>query len=79
MITFERLACELEMVPMPQSIQYAYLSKRNELSEKSTNVPYDDDYLFRSEHTKETRRLLLRGQMRYIEDWKAIIFLCNPL
>lgn len=27
----------------------------------------------------EGRRLLLQGQMRYVDDWKAIIFLCNPL
>lgn len=25
------------------------------------------------------RHLFLQGQLRYIEDWNAVIFLCNPL
>ncbi|KAI9562214.1 hypothetical protein GHT06_013179 [Daphnia sinensis] len=28
---------------------------------------------------EEPRRLLLRGEMRHIQDWQAIIYLCNPL
>ncbi|XP_045029209.1 soluble guanylate cyclase 89Db isoform X3 [Daphnia magna] len=28
---------------------------------------------------EEPRRLLLRGEMRHIQDWQAIVYLCNPL
>lgn len=28
---------------------------------------------------EESRRLLLQGQLRYLSDWDAMIFLCNPL
>lgn len=28
---------------------------------------------------EETRRLMLQGQLRYLSDWDAMIFLCNPL
>ena len=28
---------------------------------------------------RATKRLLLRGQMKYIDDWKAMAFLCTPL
>ena len=27
----------------------------------------------------EGRRLFLQGQFRYLDDWDAIIFLCNPM
>lgn len=27
----------------------------------------------------DSRSILLKGQMRYIEDIKAIVFLCSPL
>jgi hypothetical protein len=44
------------------------------LSKVSKNVP--DNKLKREEPSSY---LLLRGEMRYIKDWHAIIYLCNPL
>lgn len=46
---------------------------------KKSNPPEDDAAAGgESTHSEETR-LLLQGQLRYLEDWDAMIFLCNPL
>ncbi|CAG5128270.1 unnamed protein product, partial [Candidula unifasciata] len=34
---------------------------------------------FGEERATNTKRLLLRGQMKYIQDWDAMAFLCTPL
>lgn len=37
------------------------------------------DAVANEETKEESRRLLLQGQLRYLSDWDAMIFLCNPL
>lgn len=43
------------------------------------SVPTEDEAACKEpKHTDETR-LLLQGQLRFLEEWNAMIFLCNPL
>jgi len=37
------------------------------------------DLLDRRRGSQGTRSILLKGQMKYIDDIKAIVFLCSPL
>ncbi|KAK1134526.1 hypothetical protein K0M31_007308 [Melipona bicolor] len=50
----------------------------NDASSNSDNTPSTSSGLDRR-GSQGARSILLKGQMRYIEDLKAIIFLCSPL
>ncbi|KOX70464.1 Soluble guanylate cyclase 89Da [Melipona quadrifasciata] len=50
----------------------------NDASSNSDNTPSTSSRLDRR-GSQGARSILLKGQMRYIEDLKAIIFLCSPL
>lgn len=39
----------------------------------------DSNAVANKEAKEENRRLMLQGQLRYLSDWNAMIFLCNPL
>lgn len=39
----------------------------------------DSNAAANKETKEENRRLMLQGQLRYLSDWDAMIFLCNPL
>lgn len=64
------MLCELEVLPEFKVAKHAHglaSSVKEEGSKEDAKKP------------GESRRLLLQGQLRYLEDWNAIIFLCNPL
>jgi hypothetical protein len=39
----------------------------------------DSNAVANKEAKEENRHLMLQGQLRYLSDWNAMIFLCNPL
>ena len=53
-------------------------STENHLSSSSSESPSTSTGLDRR-GSQGARSILLKGQMRYIEDIKSIIFLCSPL
>ena len=61
----QRAMCELEVLPK-------YATSRIEVNVKNCGHRHADG-------DERQRPLILRGQLRYEEDWKAIMFLCNPL
>lgn len=67
----QRVTCELEMQPHYEKSRIQLKTKglkQNKPAASSTNLKKN-----------EILPLILRGQMRYEEDWNAIMFLCNPL
>ncbi|XP_057364674.1 soluble guanylate cyclase 89Da-like [Daphnia carinata] len=66
LVTLQRVACELEMMLVTQT------TDENSLSKISRTISYKSKRV-------EPNYLLLRGEMRHIKDWQAIIYLCNPL
>ncbi|XP_046441203.1 soluble guanylate cyclase 89Da-like isoform X2 [Daphnia pulex] len=65
LVTLQRVACELEMMLARNTEEYP-LSK---VCKTMPDEPKND----------QPRRLLLRGEMRHMKDWQAIMYLCNPL
>jgi guanylate cyclase len=65
LVTLQRVACELEIMLSNNTEEYQ-LSK---ICKTVSDERKDDQPL----------RLFLRGEMRYMKDWQAIIYLCNPL
>ncbi|EFX79271.1 hypothetical protein DAPPUDRAFT_245123 [Daphnia pulex] len=66
LVTLQRVACELEMRLASNTEEYP-------LSKVCKTVPADEP------NHDQPRRLLLRGEMRHMKDWQAIMYLCNPL
>ncbi|XP_046441201.1 soluble guanylate cyclase 89Da-like [Daphnia pulex] len=65
LVTLQRVACELEIMLSNNTEEY-------QLSKICKTLPDEPKY-------EQPLRLFLRGEMRYVKDWQAIIYLCNPL
>ncbi|XP_057364672.1 soluble guanylate cyclase 89Db-like isoform X1 [Daphnia carinata] len=65
----QKVLCEMEILPTSQT------------ERKNTRhlAPEKGDAVVNKVAKEENRRLLLQGQLRYLSDWDAMIFLCNPL
>ena len=61
----------MELLP---AIQMARRNVRHLATSKA-----DSNAAAKKETKEENRRLMLQGQLRYLSDWDAMIFLCNPL
>ena len=61
----QRAMCELQVLP-------EYQTSRHYVNVLDTEDPY-------TSHVEEQHPLILRGELRYVADWNAIMFLCNPL
>ena len=59
----QKAMCELEVLP------------KYEISRHHASSGHDCE----SQHDEQQHPLILRGQLRYEQDWNAIMFLCNPL
>lgn len=68
--SLQTVLCELEMVPQHRQ------DRRGSLLTPSPRMGMWKD---NKDSPREGRRLLLQGQFRYLDDWDAIIFLCNPM
>ena len=63
----QRAMCELEVLPKYETCRHHLVARDGKSRCKSD---YDE---------QRQRPLILRGQLRYEQDWNAIMFLCNPL
>lgn len=72
MVHLQQVPCEFEMsLTYESAVGHRIVSKCDELLQKKSPKS--------SEKQEDQSHLLLRGQLFYVDDWKAIIFLCNPL
>lgn len=69
--SLQKVVCEMELLPA-----FRQPEKNSHISTRTSTVI--DSTSNQSEHSDQTR-LLLQGQLRYLEEWEAIIYLCNPL
>jgi guanylate cyclase len=63
---------ELEVVRTPEDDKSTDVAE----SKHKPALPY---LLDRRRGSQGTRSILLKGQMKYMDDIKAIVFLCSPL
>ncbi|XP_046645351.1 soluble guanylate cyclase 89Db-like isoform X2 [Daphnia pulicaria] len=69
--SLQKVLCEMELLP---AIRTAKKNARHLAASKA-----DSNAVANKEAKEENRRLMLQGQLRYLSDWNAMIFLCNPL
>lgn len=62
-MSLQQVLCELELLPTYRKDEERFCTAVQAKGNK-------DD---------EGRRMFLQGQFRFMEDWDAIIFLCNPM
>ena len=76
--SLQKVLCELELIPALQKREVRKIrTSQTASSEEGTKA--SQEAADNAAPPAEQRRLHLQGQFRYMEDWNAIIFLCNPL
>jgi len=67
MVSLQKVMCEVELLP-----DHHITSPDRRIAFLKSPSTNNDEVL-------SARHLFLQGRTRYIEDWDAVIFLCNPL
>ncbi|XP_032778265.1 soluble guanylate cyclase 89Db isoform X3 [Daphnia magna] len=62
-LSLQKVMCELEML----------------INQRENEGICNPAYALMRNNADQSRRLFLQGQFRYLEDWEAVMFLCNPI
>ena len=75
LLSLQKVLCEFEILPGREVVSGDLTDSLSSSSTSSlaSNSPDEDS----ADCTSQP--LILQGQLRYLDDWDAMIFLCNPL